>query len=192
MRKTVAPSSRDEDFANWLVELATKDLRGELAALRRGLMYEEDQLFQLFSHIPPRFLHQLNYRQDEQDHLLVAALFAYHPACYSREQLQQDRCNMGDSLRQLAKAKQSEANSTESELLSEPLKRRFEAMIACPRGELHEHLRQCISLLKSDSIPVDWAQLLCDLHAWNWSRHPVQWDWSRAFFVGDKEMEGEE
>ncbi len=187
MKKTIAPSPRDMAFVGWLQGLVAKDKKGELAALRRGLMYEDDQLYLLFSYIPYGLLQQLRTPQEEQDYLLVAALFASSLLCFSPEELEKQRFNLGDSLRKYAEKNRLDGGSADTdELLFEPLRRRLEAMLACPRNELHEHLRQAVSLLTSKSVPVDWAQLLCDLRAWGWPGHPIQWDWSRAFYVGKK------
>lgn len=184
MRKATQPSRRDSAFVDWLNSLVEGERRGELAGLRRGLMYESDQLFLLLGHIPEQFLRQLSTRQEELDYLLVAALFASSQLSYTEEQLEKERRNIGDSLRELAESDRIEGEGDGDGRLPEPLKRRLEAMLASPREELPEHLRQTVSLLKSRGIPVDWAQLLCDLRAWNWARNPVQWDWSRAFYVG--------
>lgn len=181
------PSSRDLDFVEWLVSLVKNERRGDLAALRHGLMYEEEQLFQLLSYIPQRFLQSLKTHQDEKDYLLVAGLFASSMLCFPEEELRERRFNLGASLRKLAEKKYLNSGSNDSDdLLPDPLKRRLEAVLTCPRDEVYVHLRQIVSLLTSESIPVDWAQLLCDLRAWDWPGSPVQWAWSRTFYVGEK------
>ncbi len=187
MRKTTIPSPRDLDFVDWLQSLVKTERRGDLAALRHGLMYEEEQLFQLLAYIPQRFLQSMKTLQEEKDYLLVAGLFASSLMCFTAEELEKQRFNLGDSLRKLAEKRHLNSGNTDSDdLLSDPLRRRLDAVLACPRDELHEHLRQIVSLLTGEAVPVDWAQLLCDLRAWTWPGRPVQWDWSRAFYVGEK------
>jgi CRISPR system Cascade subunit CasB len=189
---TWSPTSRELGFAGWLAELKKREDRATLAALRRGLMLEEAQLFTLYSHIPPHFLASLK-PGEERVYLMVAALFAYHPLSFPDEVVKERRLNLGDSLRRLALAKQKPGEGSDPEdPLPEALKRRMEALLAAHRSELFDHLRQVISLLKAEEIPVDWACLLADLKAWEWDGHPVQWRWSRSFYVGHHDEGGEE
>ncbi|BAD39651.1 MAG: type I-E CRISPR-associated protein Cse2/CasB [Symbiobacterium thermophilum] len=184
------PSSRQVEFAGWLSGL---DDRGTLAALRRGLMLEEEQLFELFGYVPPRFLTGLR-PGEERLYLMVAALYAYHPVSFGEEELAERRRNLGESLRRLAeeKARQRGGLDEGEELLPESLKRRMEALLSAPRADLFGHLRQVISLLKSEEIPVDWAQLLSDLQRWEAPDRRVQWAWSRSFYVGYQTEGGDE
>jgi len=186
---TRGPTSKQLGYAQWLAGLAAKEQRGRLAALRRGLMLDEEHLFELFGYMPPGFLEGLA-AGEERLYLMVAALFAYHPATFTAEELTERRRNLGESLRLLAE-KQAPGVEPE-ELLPDSLKRRMEALLAAPRGELFGHLRQIIGLLKTKETPVDWAQLLCDLQMWEWTGHRVQWQWSRAFYVGRQAREGDE
>lgn len=187
---TWGPTRKQVAFAQWLSGLVTKERRGTLAALRRGLMLDEEHFYELLGHVPPGFLAELEPGEDRL-YLMVAALFAYHPASFPEAQVQERRYNLGESLRLLAVAKQSPGSEPE-ELLPDSLKRRLEALLAAPRDELFGHLRQIISLLKTEEISVDWAQLLYDLQAWDRTGHPVQWAWSRAFYVGRLAKEGDE
>lgn len=194
---TRSPTSKQLGFAAWLARLATNEERGTLAALRRGLVLDEEHLFDLYGCLPPNFLVGLS-SGDERLYLMVAALFGYHPAAFREEELSERRCNLGASLRMLALARRqrhspdsAEADEAE-DLLPDSLKRRMEALLAAHRDDLFGHLRQVISLLKTEEIPVDWAQLLNDLQAWEWQGHPVQWQWSRAFYVGYQDKGGDE
>lgn len=182
------PTSKQQDFAEWLERLSKKKDRGRLAALRSGLTLDPSQLYQLYNVLPPHFFLDLEPRSSQR-YLMVAALFGFHPVFFPSEALAKRRRNLGESLRMLAQAKAEEGDDPE-ELLPDPLRRRMEAILAAHPDELYGHLFQVISLLKTGEIPVDWAQLLADLHGWDHSDHPVQWQWSRAFFVGYREMEG--
>ncbi len=196
-------TDRQLGFAAWLSRLAPREESGEpappgararLAALRRGLMLDEDQLFELHGHVPPNFLAGLS-SGEERLYLLVAALFAHHPVSFGDEELKERRRNLGESLRLLALARpQSPAPGAEGEpedLLPEPLKRRMEALLASHQ-DVFGHLRQMISLLKTEKIPVDWAQLLQHLQEWELHWRPVQWQWSRSFYVGHQDEGGNE
>lgn len=184
------PTSKQLGFADWLARLAANEDRGTLAALRRGLAVEEEQLFELYGYLPPSFLAGLPAGEDRL-YLMVAALFGYHPAYFTEAELKERHRNLGESLRLLALAK-APAGGEEEDLLPEPLKRRMEALLGAHRDDLFGYLRQAISLLKTEEIKVDWAQLLSDLQAWEWSGRPVQWRWSRSFYVGHIEKGGDE
>lgn len=192
------PTGKQLAFANWLEGLTDQGDRGTLAALRRGLMLEEEHLFELFGHIPPQLLAGLRPRE-ERVFLMVSALYAYHPKSFSENELAVRRRNLGESLRLLAmtKVQQNAGVSEDEDLIPESLKRRVNALLGAPSVDLFGHLRQVISLLKSEEIPVDWALLLRDLQWWDSPDRHVQWQWSRSFYVGHEsehqsESEGEE
>lgn len=186
------PTTRQIEFAKWLESLHRQEDRGTLAALRRGLMLEEQQLFEILGHIPSRFLSGLR-PGEERVYLMVASLYAFHPVSFTEPELAERRRNLGESLRRFAEATAQQGGGTEEsgDLLPESLKRRMDALLSAPRADVFGHLRQIISLLKSQEIPVDWAQLLCDLSSWEAPGRPVQWQWSRSFYVGYQTEEGE-
>lgn len=193
------PTSKQIEFARWLSKLNDPDGhedRGTLAALRRGLMLEDEQLFELYGYIPPRYLSS-SYLGDERLYLMVAALYAYHPASFPELDLQKRRRNLGESLRLFAEykrqgEKQGAGDGDEEDLLPEPLKRRMDALLSAPRADLFGHLRQVVSLLKTGEVPVDWAQLLYDLQHWESPEREVQWRWSRSFYVGYANQGGDQ
>jgi CRISPR system Cascade subunit CasB len=187
---TRMPSSKQQGFAEWLAGLNKPEKRGTLAALRRGLMLEEEQLYELYGQIPPNFLAGLR-QGEERLYLMVAALFASHPEAIPAPAEGERRVNLGESLRRLAAAKAAPGTPSD-ELLPEALKRRLEATLNAPRDELFGHLRQLVSLLKTEEIPVDWAKLLYDIQGWDLEWRPVQWEWSRSFYVGFQKQEGDE
>lgn len=52
-------------------------------------------------------------------------------------------------------------------------------------GELPFRLRQALRMILSQrdgQLHVQWAQLLHDLHRWNWENRPAQRDWARSFY----------
>lgn len=183
------PSPKHQGFADWLARLVKKEDRGTLAALRRGLMLDEERLFQLYGSLPPSFLVGLA-PGEERLYLMVAALFASHPESFPERALGERRRNLGDSLRLLAQVKNPGASA--EDMLPDSLKRRVEALLAAPRDEVFGHLRQIIGLLNTEAVPVDWAMLLHDLREWERDGHLVQWEWSRAFYVGHHAKEGDE
>lgn len=172
-------------LVEWLQGLAEREDRGRLAALRRGLLLEPSQFYELYRVVPPQFLEGVS-REEVQRRMAVAILFATHPLSFSKEQLAERPRNLGESLRLLAK-KQAGGEIDPEDGLPEPLKRRLDAMLAAPADELFDHLRQVVRLLKGQEVPVDWAQLLRDLRNWDQEDRRVQWWWSRSFYVGQRE-----
>lgn len=173
----------------WLESLVKNNDRARLAALRRGMLLEPNQFYELFSIVPPRFLEGAS-TKELQIRLMVAILFAGHQGSFPPGEDDRRRRNLGASLRMLA---EKEAGRTlgPDEDLPEPLKRRLDALLAARSEDLFYHLRQVIRLLKSKDIPVDWEQLLLDLRQWDREDRRVQWSWSRSFYVGESDVRGQ-
>lgn len=169
----------------WLRGLAERKDRARLAALRRGLLLEPYQFYELYRVVPPQFLEGVS-RAEVQRRMTVAILFATHPLSFVQDPVNQRPRNLGESLRLLA-AKRAGGSINAEEGPAEPLKRRLDAVLAAPSDELFHHLRQVIRLLKADEVPVDWAQLLRDLRNWDREDRQVQWWWSHSFYVGKRE-----
>lgn len=182
--------TRSSGLVTWLRGLAQREDRGRLAALRRGLLLEPHQFYELYRVIPPQFLEGVG-REETERRLMVSILFAFHPMSFPDEQLAARPRNLGESLRMLAEKRRSAGAEMEpDELLPEPLKRRLDQLLAAHAEDLFFHLRQVMSLLKSGEIPVDWDQLLRDLRDWERADRRVQWQWSRSFYLGHREAEG--
>lgn len=180
-----------EGLIQWLHSRAKGPDRATLATLRRGLLLEPAQFFQLYAVIPSAFLDVS--RAEVERRMTVAILFAAHwERLFSEEQLAERPHNLGESLRLLAIAKAGAQAAPPEELLPDSLKRRMEAVLAAPEDELFGHLRHLFSLLKSEGVPVDWGALLWDLRRWSDPERPVQWRWSRSFYVGQRETQKEE
>lgn len=173
---------------NWLYKLAKDDDRRRLAALRRGLTLESAQWFELYRIVPPQFLDGIG-RVEAERRLSVAMLFASHPLFISPEGRHH---NLGASLRALAVKRQQRSGAAGEIELPETLKRRMDALLAANPEDLFAHIHHVIRLLKSDEVPVDWDQLLWDLRLWDRPDRRVQWQWSRSFYVGQREAEGGE
>lgn len=186
------PSDKVQAFAQWLADRAAegKEDRATLAALRRGLMIEDEQLYELYGHVPVRFLAGLN-EYESRTYLMVAALFASHRLSMPDPAEGQNWPNFGDALRTLA-AKKATPDTPPEEMLPESLKRRVEALLAAPRDELFGHLRQLIRMLESEGVAVPWASLLAHLLGWGHPSRYVQWAWSRSFYVGSHHKGGDE
>ena len=79
--------------------------------------------------------------------------------------------NLGDSLRR-ARQVQNTAG----------LDRRIEILLDADSSQLPFRLRQAIHFLQSNSVRVNWPQLMTDLLLWNTPSRSVQQRWARAYF----------
>lgn len=148
----------------YLIE--NRDERAMLAALRRGLGQPLGAVPDMFPYVV-RFLPEDASRWDEECLYLMASLFALHPAHTAEG-------NLGDHLYQLA-IKMGDSQATE---------RRFQQLLRAEPEMLPDLLRQIISLLKTNEIPVNWHQLMRDIYSWYWPdrrRNVVRW-WARSFW----------
>lgn len=149
--------------------------RAALAALRRGLGKRPGEAPQVFPYVVP-WLPPNAPPLREDTFYLVASLFASHPIDWPGGDGDRSARNFGASLARLARERSSAS-----------IERRFVALLSAAYADLPEHLRHAIALLKSDDVPVDWAQLLHHLQQWN---HPDRWvqrAWARAFWQQDED-----
>jgi CRISPR system Cascade subunit CasB len=141
-----------------------RDNRGALAALRRGLGHTPGTVADMYPYVVPWLSEDVPpWREDA--YYLVAALFAYHP-------MKGGTGNMGDHF---AKTRDPQGENT-------AIERRFTALLAAHPDDLDFYLRQAVSFLKSEEVPVNWHQLLMDVIAWGHPDGYVQQRWARAFW----------
>lgn len=143
-----------------------QDDRGALAALRRGLGRPAGHAPAMFPYVVP-FVPPKASEWQEEVYYLIAALFGFHPVSTRAG-------NMGSHFAQLRRQKSD----------SQAVERRFIALLAAHPDDLSIHLRQAVSLLKSEEVPVNWSQLLRDALSWNnpdW-RAGVRRRWATAFW----------
>ena len=109
--------------------------------------------------------------------------------------------NIGASLSLLEFAQDREAYDQKLKLPPVPNRResRFERRLRMlldagltpdGSGELPFRLRQAARMIlsqKDGKVHIHWAQLLHDLHRWDWENRPAQRDWARSFY-GDPRM----
>jgi len=153
---------REQAFVEHLQGLAQRQDRGALAALRSGLGQPNLVAAPMHPHVVP-FLDPEGEWEDWR-YYLVAALFASHPESTGSG-------NLGESFRAL----NLKAASASGEA-------RFIALLSAHRDDLPGLLRQAVGLLRSHDVPVNWAQLLRDLRAWDHPDQYVQRRWARSFY----------
>ncbi|MBC7236477.1 MAG: type I-E CRISPR-associated protein Cse2/CasB [Chloroflexi bacterium] len=164
-------------FIAYLHNLASKEDRGALAALRRGLGQPPGTVPAMYPYVVPWLPVDARPWQ-EAAYYLVAALFALHPDPGGAG-------NLGASFR-LAEAK--EGGSAADERVS-AVERRFTALLSVHPDDLPDYLRQAIGFLRSKEVPVDWHQLFQDIQNWGHPAHRVQREWARAYWGRAPETE---
>lgn len=157
---TDKPSSKHR-FIKQLEIYRDREDRAVLAALRRGHKLE------MF-----RYVIEYQTKRNKDFIYMIASLFAWHPRST-------EAGNIGDHM--LALDPQRENNATE---------RRFMQLLRMRRESIGRPLRQCISILRSNEIPVNWNRLFWDMQDWNKQDHSVQERWARSFW-GYKSSESE-
>ncbi|HKS45437.1 MAG TPA: type I-E CRISPR-associated protein Cse2/CasB [Amycolatopsis sp.] len=119
------------------------EARRVLARLRRsfaGPRQEAEAYDVVFEHDPPE--------AEQEIWLLVAGLFALHPQPRPRKDT---RGSIGTAMRAL------------SQPPTESTTRRFQQLLAVDRNALPHYLRQCVQMLRTKNVAVDYDQLLDDL-----------------------------
>lgn len=155
---------REARFAQYLLALANNDNRAALAALRRGLSAAGTVAATMHRYVAGWLVDQ-DRQSDEECFYLVAALFGRYPSTADAPG------NFGASCHEFQVRRASDS-----------FERRFVALLAADPASVGVHLRHAVSLLASESVPVDWAQLLRDLRWWGQSERRVQRKWAREFW----------
>ena len=154
-------------FIDYLENLKKIENRGALASLRRGLQHDVGTCIDMYKYIIPWTKNMGEWERNI--HYLVASLFAYHPSSTSTG-------HMGDVFHIISQ-KRGSNNSLEL---------RFVTLLRSNPEDLPIHLRQAISIAKSESIPINWHELLYDLKRWPYeSKYPPYEKWANSFWKRD-------
>lgn len=155
-----------EPLISALERLAAADNRAALSALRRSLA--KDAVAHAYPYVVPFFP---NARTPwlERTYLLVAGLFALHPASGPE--------SLATALRRV-----------HAKTDSDNVERRFVALLDAEREDLAPHLRHVVALARANEIPIDWHDLLRTVRYWN---EPARREWARDFWGGSSPDEGE-
>lgn len=152
-------------FIEYLESLKQNENRGALAALRRGLQHDLGKCVDMYPYVIP-WIKNVKGKWNTQMHYLIASLYAYHPSSGKTG-------NFGEVFHKIFQ-KQGENKSIEQ---------RFITLLRSNPEDLALHMRQAISLAKSQGIPIDWHRLFYDLKRWqNESRFPPYESWAQSFW----------
>ncbi|MCA9525488.1 MAG: type I-E CRISPR-associated protein Cse2/CasB [Myxococcales bacterium] len=155
-----AKADRVEPLIDHLRRLAKSEDRAALSELRASL--GQDQPIRALRHVLPR-LRAGATRREEDDALLLAGLFALHPESGS--------ASLATALKIVKQRRDSES-----------IEDRFRALLSADRDDLAAHLRHAVTLAATESISLDWPDLLAALRGWdhesNWKRR----EWARDFW----------
>lgn len=161
--------SLEDRFIGYLESLVRKQDRGALAHLRRGLGKPPGTVPEMHRYVIP-FLPATPSPPLEEAYYLIAALFAFWHQGKDTVAANPPP-NLGASLAIMVTEKNEDS-----------LDRRLTALLKSHPEDLPHHLRQAISLLKSNDMPVAWQQLLKDILNWDHPEGFVQRAWARAFW----------
>jgi len=156
-------------FIKYLEKFAEKKNRGALAALRRGLQYDLGKCIGMFPYVVP-WLSNVRSKWERDMYYLIASLFAYHP-------ISTGIGNLGDIFRVLYLKRQKNPS----------FEKRFITLLKSNPEDVPFHIRQAISLAKSENIPINWYELFFDLLRWNNPNYPPYEKWAQSFWRDKKE-----
>ncbi|MBL8754832.1 MAG: type I-E CRISPR-associated protein Cse2/CasB [Planctomycetes bacterium] len=154
-----------------LLELAQRDDRRALAALRRSLAPDcEAAAYPIVARFFPRDRRP----KIERAILTVAGLFALHPLHGS--------CTLGGALRRSTEKRRSQS-----------IESRFVAMLDASFEDVGQHLRQLVAILATEGIGLDWSDLLRALKNWDFDENWARRDWAKDFWgsVSEENQEKE-
>jgi len=162
-----------QPFIAYLTSLASQGNRGALADLRRGLTAEPGTHPAMFPYVAPWVPETQRFTWREKVYYIVAALFATYQSGSSGAQLTTSQGNFGSHFRALVN-KKPQSGSFEA---------RFSALLKAHRDDLPILLRQILSILRGEEIPINWDQLFLDLQQWNSESHIVQRRWANSYWT---------
>jgi CRISPR system Cascade subunit CasB len=152
---------------SWLIERLRKhkDDRGMMANLRCILVDNK-------KHRAWPALNRLGVGIDDDISAYVAGLFATHPEETSIG-------NFGANCKAI-KEKRDAKGSDNNKLT--PTERRFQHLLSAERAEVCDRVRRMVLMAKSQSVPVNYEQLLLDLKFRNWDDR-TKTEWAAAFWT---------
>lgn len=162
-------TSEQYAFIMYLTSLTTENNRGELAVMRRGLMGAPCEDLNLYRFVARRVPESDRDTYREAAYYLVAALYALHPVTTNQG-------NFGDHMKQVAGRRKD----------SDAAERRFTALLNARLEDIAAPLRQAMTMLKGEELPVNWLQLFSDLLHWSNPKKVSQRAWANGFWAYER------
>lgn len=175
MNESTEPRNRLVDHLEELAREGDKD-RATLALLR-GSLQEGRALDGLRVVLPYIARDAKRQRQDEDDALLLAGLFATHP-------------ESGED--SLASALHEVATRDNTGRINESIELRFRALLGASRQDLPTHLRHAVGLVASHKLAIDWRDLHTKIRFWESTSDRARREWARDFWTSDEGGEAAE
>lgn len=170
MTESIEPKDALNAFIGYLHVLRDTDDRGALASLRRGMGQPPGAVAET-ARIVERQLAQGTPESVRAACYVVGSLFALHDG-------EGGKGNMGTHFRVLS------GEVKPNEEMPRNVERRFKSLLESDRDELPDALRQAVTRLKAETVPVNWFQLAQDVRDWQFTdgRERVRKAWSRSFW----------
>lgn len=151
-------------FVQHLREL--REDRGAMAALRRSLAFNADELgdIRAYRYVEPFVQGEGEWRRHV--YYLVAGLYALHP-----EEGEQSLAEVLSNLWQKGQQPRS-------------LEVRFRSLLESDLDQLPDRLRRIVTYVRSKGASLNYMRLLSDLLRWNSQDRWVQQRWARQFYRG--------
>jgi len=171
-----ATPARDVPLVHRLIDLARKDDRGALAALRTGLGKPPGAAARMLPIVAP-FLAS-DEGPDTRAAFITAALFAKHPM----------HAGIGSIGASLWKATKREKVNPEGKHGEAGVEARFAAALDADPEDLPRHLDGLVSLCESAGVPIDWHRFHRDVRGLLGQNEEYQISirtrWAREFWRG--------
>lgn len=152
-------------FIKYLTGLNTDDDRGTLAVMRRGLSGIPVEDLNLYRFVAKKIPENDRGTNREGVYYLVAALYALHPS-------ETTEGNFGSHMRLVAYQRDDQ----------EAAERRFTVLLNTRIEDLAKPLRQAVTMVKQQELPVNWTGLFADLLHWDHPKKIAQRAWANSFW----------
>lgn len=155
-------------FIAHLERLRDSDDRKALAILRRGLNDSPRARLEMYPYVI-MFLRNEASKWEEDVLFTIASLFSSHPS----------PGGVGDMGTVLSEVRRRTG--------SDSIEGRFLALLRAPSENVLDHLKQSISLAKSNEVSIEWDRLYRDLLWWNSEKMNIQKKWASSFWGSSEE-----
>ncbi len=175
---------RERQIAEFIANLAKLD-EGDRARLKRNagksLADSRDVRLLFYSRIAPRGMAAWQ----EERYFLLATLYPMDKAQRRRERHSSDQ-NTEESLPAASFGSFGKSfRMARTDLNKAGLDRRFARLLDADFEDLRFQLRQAVTRLTNDGLPIDWPQLIRDILRWDQPERYIQRNWARDYVAAE-------